>query len=98
MSKSTAYYNQEIAKEDVMGTLIRTLIVTLAWVAPALASNGNEGKGISFLLVLFLGFAALIIVFQFIPGLVLFFTMLKGIFTAVPKKASATIPEEPGKK
>ena len=31
-----------------MGTLIRTLIVTLAWVAPALASNGNEGKGISF--------------------------------------------------
>ena len=98
ISKSTEYYNQEIAKEDVMGTLIRTLIVTLAWVAPALASNGNEGKGISFLLVLFLGFAALIIVFQFIPGLVLFFTMLKGIFTAVPKKASATIPEEPGKK
>jgi len=81
-----------------MGTLIKTLIVTLAWVAPALASGGNEGKGSSFLLVLFLGFAALIIVFQFIPGLVLFFTMLKGLFTAAPKKATATFPEEPGNK
>jgi hypothetical protein len=81
-----------------MGTLIKTLIVTLAWVTPALASGGNEGRGSSFLLVLFLGFAALIIVFQFIPGLVLFFTMLKGLFTAAPKKASATFPEEPGNK
>ena len=81
-----------------MGTLIKTLIVTLAWVAPALASGGNEGNGSAFLLVLFLGFAALIIVFQFIPGLVLFFTMLKGLFTAAPKKATATFPEEPGNK
>jgi hypothetical protein len=98
LSKGFECYNQEIAKEDAMGTLIKTLIVTLAWVAPALASSGNEGKGSAFLLVLFLGFAALIIVFQFIPGLVLFFTMLKGLFTAVPKKASATFPKEPGKK
>jgi len=81
-----------------MGTLIKALIVTLALVAPALASNGSEGKGSTILLILFLGFAALIVVFQFIPGLVLFFTMLKGIFTAAPKKASATFPEEPGKK
>ena len=38
-----------------MGTLIGTLIVTLAWVAPALASNGNEGKGILFCSFFFSG-------------------------------------------
>jgi len=73
-----------------MRTLIRTILVTLALVAPALAAEGGVAKGSSILLILFLGFAALIIVFQFIPGLVLFFSMLKGIFTTAPKKASVT--------
>jgi len=77
-------------KEDAMRTLITTILATLAWVAPAFAADGTVAKGNSLLLILFLGFAALIIVFQFIPGLVLFFSMLKGIFTAAPKKASAT--------
>jgi len=73
-----------------MRTLIRTILTTLAMVAPALAADGSVAKGSSLLLILFLGFAALIIVFQFIPGLVLLFSMLKGIFTAAPKKASVT--------
>jgi hypothetical protein len=70
-----------------MGTMFGTLIITLALVTPALASNGNEVRGSSILLILFLGFGALIVVFQFIPGMVLFFSMLKGLFTAAPKKA-----------
>ncbi len=78
-----------------MGTLLRAIIVTLASVAPALAANGSEVKGSSFLLILFLGFAALIIVFQFIPGLVLLATMLKGLFTQAPKKAAETLSEKP---
>jgi hypothetical protein len=69
-----------------MGTLMITVILTLASVAQAFAATGSEVKGISFLLILFLGFAALIIVFQFIPGLVLFITMLKGLFTRASKK------------
>jgi len=73
-----------------MRTLIRTIFTTLALVVPALAADGSPANGRSLLLILFLGFAALIVVFQFIPGLVLFFSMLKGIFTAAPKKASAT--------
>jgi len=73
-----------------MRTLISTIFTTLALVVPALAADGSAAKGSSLLLILFLGFAALIVVFQFIPGLVLFFSMLKGIFTAAPKKASAT--------
>jgi hypothetical protein len=73
-----------------MRTLIKSILVTLAWVVPALAAEGGAAKGSSLLLILFLGFAALIVVFQFIPGLVLFFSMLKGIFTAAPKKAAVT--------
>jgi hypothetical protein len=77
-----------------MRTLLRALIVTLASVAPALAANSNEAKGSSLLLILFLGFFALIIVFQFIPGMVLFATMLKGLFTRAPKKAAETLSEK----
>lgn len=73
-----------------MRTLIYTILATVGWVAPALAAGENVAKGSSVLLILFLGFFALIVVFQFIPGLVLFFSMLKGIFTAAPKKETAT--------
>jgi hypothetical protein len=79
-----------------MRTLIRALILILASVAPALAANGGEVKGSTFLLVLFLGFAALIIVFQFIPGMVLFATMLKGLFTRAPKKVAETLSGKTG--
>jgi len=81
-----------------MRTLMRTVIVTLASVAPALAANGSEVKGISILLILFLGFAALIIVFQFIPGLVLFVSMLKGLFTQSQKKSEETLSGKQGGK
>jgi hypothetical protein len=80
-----------------MRTLMITVIMTLASVAPAFAASGNEGKGNGVLLVLFLGFAALIIVFQFIPGLVLFASMLKGLFTSAQKK-SGSLPGAPGRK
>ena len=78
--------------EDAMKTLFRALAVTLACVTPALAANANSAKGSSILLILFLGFGALIVVFQFVPGMVLFATMLKGLFTAAPRKASAGGP------
>ena len=74
-----------------MKTLITAIMFAFGWIAPALAANGGIAKGNSFLLVLFLGFFALIAVFQFIPGLVLFFSMLKGLFTAAPKKGSVTV-------
>jgi hypothetical protein len=81
-----------------MRTLMKTVLITLASVAPAFAANGSEAKGSSFLLILFLGFAALIVVFQFIPGLVLFASMLKALFTRAPKKAAETLSEKPGGK
>jgi hypothetical protein len=75
-----------------MKAILTTLAVTLATVTPALAADANTAKGSSILLILFLGFGALIVVFQFIPGMVLFFSMLKGLFTAAPKKVSAGGP------
>lgn len=76
-----------------MKTLLTTLAVTLACVTPAIAANANAAKGSSILLFLFLGFGALIIVFQFVPGMVLFVTMIKGLFTPAPRKVSAGGPE-----
>jgi len=75
-----------------MKTILTTLAVTLATVSPALAADASTVKGSSILLILFLGFGALIVVFQFIPGMVLFFSMLKGLFTAAPKKVAAGGP------
>ncbi len=70
-----------------MKTLLGTTLINLSWVAPALAADGGLVKGTSILLILFLGFAALIIVFQFIPGLVLFYSMVKGLFRRAEKDA-----------
>ena len=64
-----------------MRTLINTIFAVLSLVTPALAAGGGVG-GSSVLLVMFLGFFALVVVFQFIPALVLFYNMLKGLFSA----------------
>jgi hypothetical protein len=77
-------------REDVMKTMFTTILALFGWVLPALAATGNVEKSSSILLILFLGFFALIIVFQFVPGLILFFSMLKGIFTTASKRAATT--------
>ena len=81
-----------------MGTLMKAVLITLASVAPALAANGSEVKGSSLLVILFLGFAALIIVFQFIPGLVLFATMIRGLLKRAPGKPEEPLSAKPGGK
>jgi hypothetical protein len=48
-----------------------------------------------FFLYLFLGFVAMVIVFQCTPGLVLFASMVKELFTPTPKKAAGTTTETP---
>jgi hypothetical protein len=78
-----------------MKTFIQTLAVILAWVVPALAASSSNAEGNGFFLYLFLGFVATIIVFQCTPGLVLFATMVKELFTPAPKKTAGTITETP---
>jgi hypothetical protein len=69
--------------------LIMTIIGTLmVWATPVLASSGTEETGASLLVILFLGFGALIVLGQLIPGLVLFCTMMKGLFSKIAIKTT----------
>ncbi|TRZ53732.1 hypothetical protein D4S03_01345 [bacterium] len=69
-----------------MKILMKILAVIAVWATPALASKDAETMGGSLLVLLFLGFGALIVVFQMIPGLLLFVSMLKGLFVSAENK------------
>jgi hypothetical protein len=80
-----------------MKTMIKSFLAVLLAVVPALASGGKEAGEVSFLVVLFFAFGALILVFQSVPGLILFATMIKELFTRAPKSrlSVAKEPEKP---
>jgi hypothetical protein len=77
-------------KEEAMKfkTAILTGIILTA--TPALASSDVETAGPSLLVFLFLGFGALIVACQVVPSLMLFCSMLKGLFN---NTAQSTIPK-----
>ena len=60
----------------------------MAATTPALAFGGPETTGTSLLVTIFLGFGALIIVCQLIPGLLLLCSMLKTIFGKTAKETA----------
>jgi hypothetical protein len=64
-----------------MKTILRIIVVLGATISLAMAGDGTEASGNGLLVFLFLGFGAVIIVFQLIPGLMLFSSMIKGFFT-----------------
>jgi hypothetical protein len=66
--------------EEAMKIIITTLAAVMVEATPALASNDPETMGTSLLVLFLMGFGALIIVFQLIPSLLLFGSMLKGLF------------------
>lgn len=69
---------------------IYTVLLTVAMTATnALATTGGGNVELSFMTVLFMGFGALIIVFQLIPGAILFTGMLKGLFSPADKKSES---------
>ena len=65
-------------------TMIKLALASLltAVAAPVLAAGEGGASEIGWLGIIFLGFGALIIVFQFIPAVMLFGGMLKGLFTS----------------
>ena len=65
------------------------LLALAAGTTSAYAATGAEASAPGFLTIAFLSFLAAIIVIQFIPGLILFFGLLRGIFSASSKKVSA---------
>lgn len=66
----------------------KTLLALAAGTTSAYAVTGAESSAPGFLTIAFLSFMAAIIVIQFIPGLILFFGLLRGIFSAGSKKVS----------
>jgi len=66
--------------EDIMkNTLRNTLVALIAFSTSAFAATGGStGEG-NLLLSLFIGFFALIVVFQLVPAIILFVGMVKGL-------------------
>ncbi len=72
-----------------MKRTMTTLGALMLATTPVLAAGGPETAGSGLLTVVFMVFGALIIVGQLIPGLVLFYSMVKGLYGKVAKKAAA---------
>ena len=66
-----------------ISTIVLSLLVT---VSNVLASGNAEAEGLGLMSALFIAFGVLIILQQFIPGLLLLGGMLKGIFSPTDKK------------
>jgi phosphoglycerol transferase MdoB-like AlkP superfamily enzyme len=87
--ESQTQHNFIIAKEDIMKTLHLTIAALLAPAAQAFAASGaNQDSGL--LTWLFLGFFALIIVAQFVPGLLVIGSVIKGLASSSP--AAKNVP------
>jgi hypothetical protein len=65
-------------KEKLTAACVTIALIGIA--SRALAATGGKAEGSGVLIILFLAFGALIIVFQLIPGVVLFVSMVKGLF------------------
>ncbi|GFE60745.1 hypothetical protein [Geobacter sp. AOG2] len=66
-----------------MRTVSATLLSLMITATRALAAGGvSEGEGLGLLATFFIAFGILIVMFQFIPGVMLFVGMLKGLFSA----------------
>ncbi len=73
-----------------MKTTAKIIVSILAGTASAAyAAPGAATEGAGFLAYLFVGFFALIIVTQLVPAMILFFGMVKGLFTQEKKAASS---------
>ena len=55
-------------------------LMTVLYANSAFAATGAEGSGFSLIGWIFLGFLALIVTLQFIPALIMFGSMMVGIF------------------
>lgn len=62
-----------------MNEMIRNAMLILIGSATLAHAGGTQGEGSSLLVTLFLGFFAVVIVFQLVPGLILLGSMLKGL-------------------
>lgn len=75
-----------------MKTISATILSLLITAAQACASSGaGNGEDFSLMAIGFISFGVLIVLFQFIPGLLLFGGMIAGLFKTSEKKNNATL-------
>jgi hypothetical protein len=74
-----------------MKRTMTTLGALTAWATPAIAAGATETEGTSLFIILLLGFGALIVAFQLIPGFFMLSAMIKGM---LGKGATKTKPVE----
>lgn len=69
-----------------MKTLTMTTVAILIAATNAMAATGAvEGEGLGLLASLFIAFGVMIVLFQFIPGVILFAGIIKGVFAKADK-------------
>jgi len=76
-----------VMREKAMKTITATILSLLITATQVLANGktGN-GEGLGLLATFVIAFGILIILFQLLPGLMLFGGMLKGLFSSEEKK------------
>lgn len=71
-----------------MRAISATLTTLMITASQALAAGGApEGEGLGILAACFIGLGVMIVLFQFIPGIMLMVGMLKGVFSLGRKDA-----------
>ena len=71
-----------------MKTALSLIALALGSTSDALAASGAENDGTGLFFWIFIAFGAMVIAFQFFPGLLMFFGMLKGLFPSASKEAA----------
>ena len=75
-------------------SIIAALLVTVSQV---MASGGDNAEPLSMLTILFMGFGALILVFQIFPAVVLFVGIIKGVLASPVKNDEAAAGSDKNK-
>ena len=68
-----------------MKKMLATLIALVTASSTVFAASAAVASDSNYLVVLFLGFFALIVVFQLVPAIILFTGMIKGLFSSDKK-------------
>ncbi len=73
-----------------MKNTLRALITLLAFSSTVYAAGTTGAGGGNLLLTLFIGFFALIVVFQLVPAVILFIGIVRGLLGKESKKAESS--------
>jgi len=68
-----------------LSVIVLSLLVTVSY---SLASGGTDVEGLGLMTSFFIAFGVLIVLYQFIPGLMLIGGLLKELFSSIDEKAT----------